>query len=182
MKAWLIKRSIAGFERRFDYDMSYVREMLETSPKAFARFRQIEGMATHRENVPVDGWYAAKLATTLAEDCGPCTQLVVRMAEADGVAATVLGAILAGDDPAMGANAALGFRFAEASLRHDARADGLRDEVIRRWGKRAVVSLALTIAASRVFPAVRYALGHGHACQRVEVGGAPAQLAARHAA
>lgn len=182
MRNWLIKRSIARFERRFDYDMSYARELLDTSPKALTRFSRIAAMANHREDVPLDTWYAAKLATTLAEDCGPCTQLVVRMAEADGVAAHVLRAILAGDDGAMGADAALGFRFAEASLRHETGADALRDEVIRRWGKRALVSLGLAIAATRVFPTLKYALGYGQTCQRVEVGHALAPLAARRAA
>jgi hypothetical protein len=74
-------------------------------------------------------------------------------------------------------DAALGFRFAKSVLERDiAAGDRLRDEVVSRWGRKGLVSLALTIAASRVFPAVKYALGHGHACVRVRVGGVDANV------
>jgi hypothetical protein len=35
------------------------------------------------------------------------------------------------------------------------------------------VSLALAITAARIYPTVKYALGHGKACMRVVVGGTP---------
>jgi hypothetical protein len=37
----------------------------------------------------------------MAEDCGPCTQLAVTMAEQEGVAPEILRAIIAGDVHAM---------------------------------------------------------------------------------
>ena len=116
---------------------------------------------------------AARLVGTLAEDCGPCTQIVVSMAEEEGlVSPAVLKAILTGDEAAMGPDAALGWRFARASLARDMEAaDPLRDEIVRRWGKKALASLALGVAAARVYPTVKYALGHGRACSKVEVHG-----------
>jgi hypothetical protein len=36
-----------------------------------------------------------------------------------------------------------------------------------------VVSLAFTILTARMYPTVKYAMGHGKACTRVVVGGAP---------
>lgn len=182
MRTWLIRRSIAAFERRYDYDMSYARELLAISPRALRRFVRVTGMATHREDVSVEAWYAAKLAATIAEDCGPCIQLVVRMAEEAGVAPDMLRGILAGDDRAMGEAAALGYRFAEAVIHHDAGLGQLHDAVVARWGKRALASLALTIAASRVFPTLKYALGHGQPCQRIEVAGENVPLAVPRAA
>jgi hypothetical protein len=86
----------------------------------------------------------------MAEDCGPCTQLVVTMAEREGVSPHTLRAILAGDRAALPPDT-LGFRFARAVLERDvAEADRLRSEVVSRWGRKALVTLALTIAASRV--------------------------------
>jgi hypothetical protein len=35
------------------------------------------------------------------------------------------------------------------------------------------VSLAFAITAARIYPTVKYALGHGKACMRVVVGGTP---------
>jgi hypothetical protein len=179
MLNWLINRQIRLFEREYDYDMSYAREILETDPSAFRKFMKIMGMASYRKDAPRDAICAASLVGTMAEDCGPCTQLVVTMAERDGVSAGVLRAILAGDADAMGDNAALAYRFARAALAHDPEADNLREQVVARWGKRALVSLSFALTASRVFPTLKYALGHGRSCTRVRVGGT-VQLVEQH--
>jgi hypothetical protein len=171
MLNWLIKGQIRSFERQYDYDMSYAREILESDPSAFRKFMKIMGMASYRKDAPRDAVCAASLVGTMAEDCGPCTQLVVTMAERDGVNPLVLSAILAGDTGAMGDSAALAYRFARASLAHDAEADILREQVVARWGKRALIALAFALTASRVFPTLKYALGHGRSCTRVRVGG-----------
>ena len=44
---------------------------------------------------------------------------------------------------------------------------------MKRWGRRALVSVAFAITAARIYPTVKYALGHGKACTRVVVGGTP---------
>jgi hypothetical protein len=36
-----------------------------------------------------------------------------------------------------------------------------------------VISLAFAMVASRTYPTVKYAMGHGKACTRIVVGGAP---------
>ena len=51
--------------------------------------------------------------------------------------------------------------------------DQYRDEIVKRWGPRAVVSLAFAIATARLYPTVKYAMGHGKACARIVVDGAP---------
>jgi len=176
MLRWLMRRRLAAFERDWDYDTSYLRDILSASPLALVRFARIQAMARHREDLPREAWHAAKIAATLAEDCGPCTQLAVTMAEREGVAPAVLRGVLSGDAQAMGHDAALGFRFARAVLARDPQADDLREGIARRWGMRAVVSLAFAVASARVFPTVKYALGHGRACVRVRVGGADTQI------
>ena len=172
MLKWLMRRRIAAFERAYDYDMRYAREILEVSPRALAAYGRVEGLARYCRDVPKDAFHAARLVAARWEDCGPCTQLVVTMAERAGVAPEVLRAVLARDERAMTSDAALGFRFAEAVLAHEPRADELRDEIVKRWGRHALVSLGFAIAAARVFPTVKYALGHGTACTRITVGGA----------
>ena len=95
------------------------------------------------------------------------------MAERAGVKPEALRAIVTGNEAAMPEDAALGWRFAKSVLARDiAESDRLREKIIDRWGRRALVSLALTIATSRVYPALKYGLGHGHACVRLQIGGA----------
>lgn len=170
MLKWIARRRLDAFEQAFDYDVSYMREMLATSWAGFLRFSAIAKLAAHREDIPADAWHAAKLVATLAEDCGPCTQLGVKMAEAAGVSPAVLRGVLLDDEKAMGADVTLAVRFARAAIAHDSAADDLREQINARWGERAVLSLALAMAATRVFPAVKYALGHGKACARLRVG------------
>lgn len=170
MLKWIARRRLDAFEQAFDYDVSYMREMMATSWTGFMRFSAITRLAAHREDIPADAWHAAKLVATLAEDCGPCTQLGVKMAEAAGVSPAVLRGVLLDDEKAMGPDVTLAVRFARAVIAHDPAADGLREQIHARWGERAVLSLALAMAATRVFPAVKYALGHGKACSRVRVG------------
>jgi alkylhydroperoxidase family enzyme len=173
MLKWLIKNRLNAFERRFGYDVTYARELLATDTRAFLHYARVAGLSAYRRDVPVDVYYAAKLTAIVAEDCGPCSQLVVAMALGDGVDPRTVAAVVAGDehDAVLGEPARLGVRFARAVLAHDPAADELREIVARRWGPRAVVSLAFAITASRLFPTLKYALGHGKACQRVEVAG-----------
>jgi len=44
---------------------------------------------------------------------------------------------------------------------------------VKRWGKLGLISIAFAITASRIYPTVKYALGHGKACSRIVVGGTP---------
>jgi hypothetical protein len=60
-----------------------------------------------------------------------------------------------------------------ATLAHDAAADEYREAIVKRWGGRALVSLAFAITAARICPTFRYALDHGKVCTRVVVGGTP---------
>ena len=170
MLRWIARRRLAAFENTFDYDAAYMHEMLDASWTAFMRFAPVSKLAQHREDVPLEAWCAAKIAAALSEDCGPCTQLGVRMAEMAGVSPASLQAIVEGNEQAMKPDAALGWRFARAVLAHDPQADALREQIVQRWGERALISLALAIAAVRVFPTVKYAMGHGKTCTRIRVG------------
>ena len=62
----------------------------------------------------------------------------------------------------------LGLALADAVLAH-APADDERAEVLRRYGERGLITLAYTIAATRIYPTMKRALGHAHACERLRI-------------
>jgi len=171
MIKWLLRPRIDAFEKEYDYDASHLRFILDTSVSAALKFGRVMGLTTYRKDLPPEAGFAAGLATTMAEDCGPCSQLVVTMAEREGVAPAVIKAVVAGEERAMTPDAALAYRFAQATLRHDPAADELRDQIAARWGRRALISLAFTITAGRMFPTLKYALGYGKSCSLIKVGG-----------
>ena len=172
MVKWLMHRGIAAFERQWNYDASYLREMVEISPRAAWMFQRATSLGKYRKDVPAAALAAAGITAVRLEDCGPCTQIGVSMAERAGVDPNVLRAVLTEDVAAMPPDVALAWRFTRASLDHDASIDQYRDEIIKRWGPRAVVSLAFAMVTARMYPTVKYAMGHGKACTRIIVGGA----------
>ncbi len=173
----LLARQIGKMERRWGYDASYLRHVLTANTGSLLRFGLVGSMVDAKA-APASAIAAAKLVGTLAEDCGPCTQIVVDMAAAEGVSPQVLRALLAGDEAAMGGEAALAWRFARASLARDmAAADPLRDEIVRRWGDQGLVALGLALTTARMYPTLKYALGYGKACSKVTVDGQAAPVA-----
>jgi hypothetical protein len=171
MLKWFLRRQIAAFERTWNYDASYIREMINADPRAMMVFGKVQGLSQYRKDLPLATYCAAGLIAVMAEDCGPCTQLGIDMAQREGVDPAILRAIVARDYPAMPEEVALAVRFTEATLRHAPEADDLREEVLRRWGKRGLISLAFSMLSARVYPTLKYALGHGRACTRLVIGG-----------
>jgi alkylhydroperoxidase family enzyme len=173
MLSWLIRRRIDAFEKEFSYDMDYARDLLGTSFKAMMLFHRATGMGDYREDLPKDAWYAAKLATLRVEDCGPCTQLVATMAERDGQSTDMIRAVLSDRLEDLSDDVRLAVEFTRATLRHDPTSDALRERVVERFGRGGLVSLALAMLSSRLYPTLKYALGYGHTCTVVHVAGTP---------
>ncbi|TAL01821.1 MAG: hypothetical protein EPO08_09020 [Rhodospirillaceae bacterium] len=181
MFRFLVQRMITAFEKRYDYDASYLRAMYDISPVAFRKFGAVTKLAAHREVVPVAASYAAKLVGTLIEDCGPCTQIVVNMAREAGMNDAQIEAVLKADLDAMAADTALGFRFATAIVSGSADADEARQAVRARWGERGVVDLTFALQGSRIYPMVKAGLGFATACQRISVGSRAVDIIGRAA-
>jgi hypothetical protein len=176
MIKWLLHRTIDKFEREWKYDASYMRDLIEASPRAAWLFSRAAALGRFRRDVPIEPWYAAGITAVRHEDCGPCTQLGVTMAERAGVSPAVLRAVLTDDLANMPPDVALVWKFTRATLAHDAAADEFREAIVKRWGRLALVSLAFAITAARIYPTVKYALGHGKSCMRIVAGGTIVQL------
>jgi hypothetical protein len=177
MLKWLMRRGVRAFERQWDYDAAYVHEMIDADPRAAWTFQRATALGRYRKDVPTDALAAAGITAVRLEDCGPCTQLAVSMAERAGVDPNVLTAVLTETPAGMTPDVALAWRFTRATLDRDPAADEDREEIVRRWGPRAVLSLAFAIITARMYPTLKYAMGHGQACRRVMVGGAPVKVA-----
>jgi hypothetical protein len=85
---------VETFSRPYGYDISYAEMMLQQSPAAFFKFAPVMKAAAHREVVSVQASFAAKITGAVAQDCGPCTQLVVDMALEAGMAKDQIEAVL----------------------------------------------------------------------------------------
>ena len=171
MIKWFIHRYIRSMERRYDYDATYMHELADISTTAFRRFVKMQMAGGQwRANTPKDAWFASGIAGALVEDCGPCVQITTDMAVAAGMPAETIRSLLSGSPT--NPDAQLGFDYGRALLTGSDDLDGLRDAIVAKWGKKALVALSLHTMSGRNYPVLKRAMGHAKTCQRVRVGNA----------
>lgn len=119
-----------------------MRDITDASPRAAWLFSRVTALGQFRRDLPMEAWCAAGITAVRHEDCGPCTQLGVTMAERADINPAVLRAVLADDADAMPPEVALVWKFTRATRAYDAAADTYRDAIVQPWGRRALVSLA----------------------------------------
>jgi hypothetical protein len=176
MFKFFLHHIVAQMERRYDYDATYLHELVDTSAAGAVRYFTAQSYGRWQGPVPRDAWHAAAIGAALVEDCGPCVQIASDRAVEAGVPGATIKALLSGApvDP----DAKLGFDFARALLTASDALDGLREAVEVRWGRKGIVALSTMAMYSRNFPVLKRALGHARTCQRVRVAGADVTVAA----
>lgn len=155
--------ALQEFEATYDYDTAYLRKLAEDSPGAYDAFAQAEGMSAYRKALPLDAHYVARVATMLVEDCGPCTQLNLRMAVEAGVERSTLDLLLHHPeklpqplrDVRDHARAIVG----EGDVTTE-RVDRLR----AHYGDEGVAELAVVVLGSRIYPTLKRAMLSDQKC------------------
>ena len=169
MIRYMFNKMLLNMQNRYDYDVGYMQDILQIDLKAFFKYMGFLGMSSHTGNLPAAPMYAAKLRAIIWDDCGPCTQLVVDMALEAKVPEEIVQAIVDRDLYKLPQEVALVARFTELVLAHDPEADDLREKILGLWGEQGLITIAYSISSSRVYPALKYAMGYGKACSRVQV-------------
>jgi hypothetical protein len=158
----LLSRRIDSFERQWGHDSGHLREILAASTPAFLKIGLAQPMMHHREDVPLEAYAAACITATLAADCGPCFELTMKMARAAGLPGALVDSIGLGDEAGMTEDARLGYAFARAVVARDVEGAGrLRGAILRKWGRRALVSLSIAVAGASFYPSLKYGMGRG---------------------
>lgn len=167
----LIASRISAFEKQYDYDMAYAREVLSLGASVYKRFYDASLLTGYHEGLSVDAWFGAQLVGIMAGDCGPCVQLTVKMAEEAGVNPVALGHVISGSWEQLPDDMGLIVRFTHALSSRSPALSELREDVRERFGTEALVSVAYALISTHMYPTLKYALGHGESCSRVHVGG-----------
>lgn len=160
MTGWMI----GMIERHVGVRLEYLRHIAATSPRLFYRFLKIFSFANCRRAASAEVVHTAALAATIADDCGECVQIGINMARRDNVPKETIQAVLDGRRDALPENLRIVYDFATASLAGSGPSESLREEIRKRHGEPALVELAMTLAAARVFPQVKRALGYAVSC------------------
>ncbi|QDV75162.1 hypothetical protein [Botrimarina mediterranea] len=149
--------ALQEFEATYGYDTAYLRQLAEESPGAYEVFTQAEGMSAYRRALPLEAHYVARIATMLEEDCGPCTQLNLRMAIAAGVERSTLNLLLHSPEKLPSH-----LRDVRDHSRAIVGAGEVTPERVKRlrahYGDEAVAEIAVVVIGSRVYPTLKRAM------------------------
>lgn len=174
MLKWLLHKVFKKFGDVADYDTTYLHEITDVSASAAVRYFGLPMLSQMSGPAP-NVWAGAALASVLDGDCGPCVQLVVNNALRARVDPAKVTACVRRNFEAAG-DVGLGFRFAEAAMQDDEDLDSLRDEIIEKYGQKAVISASYAAATCRAFPVMKRGLGYGKVCRAVSVDGQTIQI------
>lgn len=165
----LILKQLDKEERSLGESVDYVRHILRTSFPAFFKFALFTPLSRHRRKLPAAPYRIARIVAAQDEDCGSCVQIEVNLARKDGVPAETVQAVLNGHPEELTPDFADIYRFAKAVVEASGEEEALRQRLRDRFGEEGLVELALGIAAARVFPVTKRALGYATSCSLVKV-------------
>ncbi len=171
MLKWLMNRLIEQSENKTGENADWLRDIARVSPRSFFVFGMFTPMAAHRRAMPLRLHHVARLAAVAEADCGPCFQTVVNYAVADGIDDGLIRSSIQGDLAKMTEDEAMVYRFAAAIAGKQADPADARTAIVTKWGEQALIDVAFAIAAMRVFPTVKRAMGYGAACQALDLKG-----------
>ena len=157
-KLWLHE-----FGTKYHYDTGYMEQLLDQSPAAYDAFAAAMGMSEHRVHLPVDAHFVACISALRADDCGACTQLNLRMAVEAGVDRVVLRQLI--EDPASLPPVLRLVHEHATQVVRGGNADAARVAQLKQaLGDEAFAELAVNILGSRIYPALRRAMGAEVSC------------------
>lgn len=162
------RKQIDDFEAHYQYDSTYMRELLESSPDGYEKFNNAMPLIAHRELLDATSYWVAKLAAMKSEDCGVCLQLNVRMALEAGVEKNVVAAIVSGGKGLSDELRDI-YDFAVGVAKNTLNDDGLLERIQSRFNKAQQLEFGLCIGAAKFFPTIKRAVGYTKSCSLVEI-------------
>ncbi len=157
------RETLRQFGAHYDYDTSYLEELLDTSPEAFRAFEAAMPMARVRKAAPIDLIMIAKLAAMKSQDCGPCTVLSVKMAREAGLAEAVVRAVVRGGEGLAGDQRDVYDYAVGVALNQELPPD-LLPRLQERLGREVLAEIAVNIVATKLYPTLKRALGYAESC------------------
>jgi len=157
---------LRAFGAHYDYDVSYLEALISASPRAFQAFEAGMSMGRYRDAAPIELLMIVKITGMQAEDCGPCTELNVKMAREAGVSESIIEGILRGGKGLTPEHLEV-YQYARAVTTNEGMDPDLLPRLEKRWGNEVMGELALAIVSTRLYPTLKRALGYDKSCSLI---------------
>ncbi len=165
----LIEARISAAERRLGVPADYLRHILKVSLRAFLKFSKIMPLAEYRRVLPSEPYHVARIVAAREEDCGTCLQIEINLAKRGKMKPAIIRAAVNGKPDEMPEQLADIYRFAKAVVKRTGDEEIYRERIRGLYGEEGLIELAMAIAACRVVPTMKRALGFSQSCSAVHV-------------
>ncbi len=159
---------IDQFEAHYRYDSTYIRELLEYSPDAFAKYLAFRPFNSHRESLSLEVFWIGKIAALQVADCGHCLQLIVRIALEAGVAKELIRATLQGGSK-LSESLKDVYDYATCVAAYKLPDPILEARIRQQLSKAQLIELGICVSTVTVFPTIKRALGYTKSCSLIEI-------------
>ena len=156
-------------ENTIGVPLDYQRDMAAAAPGSALKLQEIARLIRENQSVPEHVALMAALGATMAEDCGDCVQIYVNLALKAGIDKAIVKAALENHLSDLPADLKLGFCFGRVVSENDPMLLEKGAALEAKFGRKALVDLALVIALARFYPTVKRALGHSRTCAEARV-------------
>ena len=160
---------LEGFEAHYGYDTHYMKEMLDVAPAAYETFEAFLPMANFSNKTPKEVLFVAKITSMKNEDCAACLQLNVDMAIEAGVDKSLIKEIIFNEGKHLPSDLKDVYDFSLAVAQNTKIDDNLYDRILTSYSKAIIMELALAIASTKVFPAIKRTLNEAQSCSLIEI-------------
>jgi alkylhydroperoxidase/carboxymuconolactone decarboxylase family protein YurZ len=160
---------LEGFQNHYNYDTTYMKEMLKANPKAYETFENFLPMASFKDKAPVDVIFVAKLTSMKNEDCGKCLQLNVDMALEAGVDKEVVKEVVFNQGENLSTALKEIYDFTLAVSNNEQIPNTLYDKIHKKYSKEVLTEIALAIASTKIFPTVKRVFNDFHSCSVIQL-------------
>jgi len=162
------QQTIDQFESHYQYDSTYMREILASSLEGYQRFADFLPLAQYREHLPVEDFWVAKIAVMQVADCGACLQLIVKMAQEQGGSASVISSVLK-NTGALPENLKMVVAYAQQLAFPAGVGNSLMEQMQSRYSHGQLLEFGLCAASAMVFPTIKRSIGTIQSCAIVNV-------------
>lgn len=161
------KTQLEAFGQKYDYDIGYMVQLLEDSPRAFEAFAAAQAMGRVYQKLPLDAAYVARVTAMKTDDCGPCLNLGLKMGVEAGIDRELLANAVKAPDKLPAPLKDIHDHTVAALLNEGDDADRM-ERIRQEYGIEAFAELAVIITGCRIYPTLKRAMGMAAYCEVVQ--------------
>lgn len=161
--------AIESYKTLFNYDTSYMEEMLEASPQSYEVFENFLPMAGFSNKASLEAINTVRITAIINEDCGSCAQLYVDLAIQAGTNKEIIQDIVYNQGKSLPSDLKALYDFTLAVSNGQTISEDVYENMNTLYGKEVLCEIALAIAATKVFPTIKRVLNHVQSCSLIQV-------------